>query len=137
MAPFKLTDKITKNFLWSEFLLLPRWGFHAFPTKEQQSELIIIASKLQKIREILKCPVYITSGLRPIVYNRLIGGADNSYHTMGKAVDFKTHKFSADKIRFGIAHRLDELDIRMEKKPQSNWVHIDTGTVHNARYFIP
>lgn len=46
-----------------------------------------LAAKLQDLRTYLNKPVTITSGYRTDSYNKQCGGADNSYHLKGQAVD--------------------------------------------------
>lgn len=48
---------------------------------------IDLVSKLQDLRDYLGKPVTITSGYRTESYNKQCGGADNSYHLKGQAVD--------------------------------------------------
>ena len=46
-----------------------------------------LVAKLQDLRTYLNKPVTITSGYRTDSYNKQCGGADNSYHLKGQAVD--------------------------------------------------
>lgn len=46
-----------------------------------------LVSKLQDLRDYLGKPVTIVSGYRTDSYNKQCGGADNSYHLKGQAVD--------------------------------------------------
>ena len=48
---------------------------------------IDLVSKLQDLRDYLGKPVTITSGYRTESYNKQCGGAENSYHLKGQAVD--------------------------------------------------
>lgn len=50
--------------------------------------LDLIANCLQPIRDKLKKPMIITSGYRCKQLNTALGGAANSQHTKGQAVDF-------------------------------------------------
>lgn len=52
---------------------------------------------LEKLREYLKSPINITSGLRCEVWNKKVGGSFNSRHKNGKAVDFYTTNFTFEK----------------------------------------
>lgn len=42
---------------------------------------------LQAIRDTLGAPITITSGYRTVSHNASVGGAQNSYHTLGRAAD--------------------------------------------------
>ena len=48
-----------------------------------------LLAKLVELRDVLKKPVYITSGYRCFEYNRKVGGVANSYHLNGLAADIK------------------------------------------------
>jgi uncharacterized protein YcbK (DUF882 family) len=61
-------------------------------TDEVVKNLLKVAKQLEVIRKHLGCPIYITSAYRSPEYNELIGGAKNSFHVKGMAVDFKTKK---------------------------------------------
>lgn len=54
--------------------------------------------KLQKIRELVHNPCYITSGVRCEAHNSHVGGRKHSYHLLGRAADIKTSDagFKAD-----------------------------------------
>lgn len=128
----------TRSFNWSNALYLPKWKVHVIPTKEQENEIIKLAYKLQQIRDYFGMPINVTSWLRPPLYNELIGGAKNSLHTLGCAVDFTVDNVHCDEVRGRLVKMLDDLKIRMENKPQSNWVHIDLGTPgKTGRFFLP
>jgi len=49
--------------------------------------ILRLAIELQKVRDIIKKPIIITSGYRCVKHNKLAGGAKNSYHLYGLAVD--------------------------------------------------
>jgi len=127
-----------KYFRWKEVLFLPQWGIHCFPTDIQYLNLIRITQKLDTIRKYLNQPIHVTSGLRPSKYNELIGGARHSAHKLGQALDFQVRKIKCDRVRELLEPNLDDWNIRMEKKPGSNWIHIDSREPgQSGRYFIP
>lgn len=55
-----------------------------------------LIEKLDQLREILGCPLYINSGYRTPEYNKKIGGSSNSQHMYGKAVDISTKNLDID-----------------------------------------
>jgi hypothetical protein len=128
-----------KNFRWYEFLHLNQWGICVIPESDMvRGNLIRTASVLQQIRTHFNKPISITSGYRPQKYNELIGGAAFSSHRTGRAVDFIVHGMHCDNVRAELEKKLIDLDIRMEKKPGSNWVHIDLDVRPGGnRYFRP
>lgn len=46
-----------------------------------------LVNVLEVCRQYIEKPITITSGYRPELLNDLVGGADNSYHLVGSAVD--------------------------------------------------
>lgn len=65
-----------------------RMGKLIEPTDEQIYALQYHCLMVQQpIRELLGCPIIVTSGLRPEWLNRAIGGSKNSQHIKGEATD--------------------------------------------------
>lgn len=128
----------SKYFRWREILWCPKWSIHVYPTPEQHGNLIHLAQKMDEIRDLFKKPIQVSSGLRPSVYNELIGGSKASQHCLGKACDFSIFTMSIDEIHAVLEPRLEPLGIRMEKGT-STWVHIDIANVMpgGSRYFLP
>ena len=129
-----------KNFMWSEVLYLHDLDVYVFPDVEQYNNLILITNVLQKIRNKFQVPINVTSALRPTFYNKMIGGASRSKHIIGAALDFKVQGHSTGKgcnyIRLILLLFLDKFKIRMENKPDSNWVHIDLEWKENGNNFF-
>lgn len=70
--------KISENFWLYEF------------ESPDTNEVIVdkeLLNKLQEFRDIVGIPVVLNSAYRTPEYNQSEGGAENSYHTKGKAVD--------------------------------------------------
>lgn len=129
----------TDNFYWYEALLLPQWEIYAIPTNPQIKKIEKIALALQEIRNMLGKPIRITSWFRPPKYNVHIGGARQSMHMTGGAVDFQCSGVSCDEIRAMLKPELARMKIRMEDLPFSRWVHIDIKPVKEGgrRFFKP
>lgn len=81
-------------------------------------------------------PAYVSSGYRDPEHNACVGGAKNSYHCQGKAIDIKD---PGNKIKaFIMANQgiLKELGLRMERPEDTNgWCHLDSGKVIWNRIF--
>ena len=56
---------------------------------EVEKEILKLAIELDKIREEWGSPILVTSWYRPSVVNKAVGGASNSQHLYGRAVDIK------------------------------------------------
>lgn len=79
----KLTNtQLSKNFDSSEFACKCGCGYDT-PNPE-------LIRMLQVARDLYGKPIRITSGCRCIKHNRNVGGASNSAHLSGKAVDIAT-----------------------------------------------
>ena len=136
----KLDERIpgSHNFLWKEILYCPQWGVHVFPSALQYGNLVDVIQKLEAIRKIFDSPIKVTSGLRPPIYNGLIGGALGSAHQEGLAMDFIVQGRECDFVREKLQYVLTDLKIRMEDLPGSNWVHIDIREPNSGqRFFQP
>lgn len=141
LEPFgiRLDDKIpfSHNFTWREMLWCPQWGIYIFPSDDQIKAVCNFMPKAQKVREILGVPMRITSGLRPFKYNDLIGGAPNSMHTKGRAIDFMSPRMEVPEIKRILLPKLEELGLRMEDDGR-NRVHIDDKEPgFSGRFFRP
>lgn len=105
---------ITKNFKVKEFAC-----------KDGSDEIIIdieLANKLQLLREEVGRAIVITSGYRTEAYNKKVGGAFNSYHIKGMAVDVICNGYTSIRLAvkaaqmgfkgIGIYKNFTHLDIR-------------------------
>ena len=81
---------ITKNFKVKEF-----------SCKDGSDKIIIdlhLVDKLQFIRDYINKPIKIISGYRTEKYNEQVGGAKESYHVKGRAVDIQVDGFDIYKL---------------------------------------
>jgi len=84
ILPVDLNAYVTPHFKWGELI---RKGHK--PDKALLFELKKTAEMAEEIRALCgHRPMTITSGWRPAWYNEAIGGAKNSYHVLGQAIDF-------------------------------------------------
>ena len=70
--------------------LSPNFKVKEFSCKDSSDKVLIdinLVEKLQELRNYLGKPITISSGYRTDSYNKQCGGADNSYHLKGQAVD--------------------------------------------------
>jgi uncharacterized protein YcbK (DUF882 family) len=80
---------------------------------------------LQAIRDEYGAPISITSAYRTPTHNKAVGGAPNSLHTLGMAVDV-----TGDDID-SIALIASELGLVVRIYPEKNFVHLDVGKPRN------
>lgn len=86
---------------------------------------------LDIVRYCIGEPIYINSGYRSVALNRKVGGARNSYHTLGLAADIRG-AIDCNQIRDFIEnHTLDDISIRSLLKEYicyPTFVHIAIDT---------
>lgn len=138
-----LTTAISKHFSYKEALWLPQWNRAAMESdglsQEILDNLVILFSKMDNIRNAMGMPIIVHVTYRPDAYNKLVGGAPASAHKLGKACDFHVSGSTCDAIRQKILNEqlLDTLEMRMEDRPGSDWVHLDFAPVIIKRFFKP
>lgn len=87
--------------------------------------LVLIADFLQPLRNKLNKPIVITSGYRCERLNKLVGGAINSEHTKGYAVDIHVPGMSVKDLFIYIVNSgLKWTQLIEEHSGNSTWVHI-------------
>jgi hypothetical protein len=134
-----LDMNLSPNFKLKEFILLPQWEISVLPSEEILTNLKTLANKLEEVRTLIKSPLKITSGYRPKIYNKFIGGSLGSMHLQGLAADvFPQDVKLKDAVEILIAN-VSSLQIRLEILPLTcNWIHIDLKQpVDGMRLFYP
>lgn len=144
--------KISKYFTVNEALMLREWKRLANAedglTDEIKANIVKTAQKMDVIREFVGKPLLIKSWLRPPKYNVAIGGAAQSAHMDGLAVDWWTDENGdghldgqdCDQLKELLAPKLEEWEIRMENNGRgARWIHIDLRAVPagGKRFFKP
>ena len=66
--------------------------------EEILTNIKILASNLQFIRNELNEPIFISSGYRSAEHNEKVGGKSNSYHLRGMAADLVSKNFSPKEL---------------------------------------
>ena len=120
-----------------------RKGISNQPTPEHLANMIILAEKIfQPIREHFGVPIYISSGYRSAALNKKIGGAKNSQHCLGQAIDIDMdghpHVSNVEVFKW-IRENLifDQLIWEFGNSTSPDWVHVSyspTGT--NRRHVL-
>lgn len=136
-------QKISKYFTVEEALWLPKWNRLANEsdglTDDIKQNIVKFAQEMDIVRDFVGRAISVHIWYRPPAYNKLIGGAPASYHMKGRAVDFHFLGLTCDAGRDLIVPKLPEFGMRCEKKPGSNWIHLDdvAPSTENNRYFLP
>ena len=143
-------EKITPHFTVKDALWLPTWGRLANESDGLddtiKANLIQTCEIMERIRVILGVPINVNCMYRPKNYNAIIpGAAAHSAHVEGLACDYEANLGMGDLVancneaRKILLPCLEQFQIRMENKPDGNWVHNDLRPVPAGghRYFIP
>lgn len=95
------------------------------PDDEQLDNMEYAASQLEAVRELLGYPLTVTSWLRQPALNKAVGGASNSDHMKGVAIDFKCPQFGTPLM---IVKAIAASDIQFDQCIQEGtWCHISFG----------
>lgn len=127
VVPIDFSTLPKSTFIWKDALSHPRWGVAVYPTIEQAVNIMRLAHKMMLIGEYFpNKEIQVLSWLRTEHYNKLVGGAKDSAHKEGLAIDFAINGVHADFVRERLKGELTSLEVRMQKhKPGTGWVHLD------------
>jgi len=125
MRSLSMSEQLSPNFTREEFACSCNCGFDDIS--------ILLVEKLQDLREELGRPVKITSGCRCASLNREVGGASESAHLSGFAVDIACSN-SPDRMRIiptvcrifrriGISNSFIHVDVDGSKDQDVIWTY--------------
>lgn len=132
--------KISKYFTVGEATLLPSWRKYHTPGPLERTNIVILASKMDEVRELFDAPIVVHCWLRTPQYNKFVGGARLSMHLIGGAADFHIGGIACDQARARLNQEfLESVGLRREDNPTGNWVHVDLKEVPagHSRIFKP
>lgn len=129
---------LTKNFTLEELIhsnYAVVHGIENLPTDEVVYNLTALAQDvLQPIRDILGCPIRVSSGYRSLAVNRGVGSKDTSQHMKGEAADLECPE-KGNKALYEAIRKFGVYDQLIDEKNLS-WVHVshkaDGGDRHMA-----
>lgn len=126
--PNNSTEKVTPNFVANEFD-----DDHSLNDSNHFTlidyELVLT---LEAIRFRFDLPIYVTSGFRTTKSNELVGGATESFHTLGMAYDFSIHEIDMKEVFEYIKERATKKENLFSIiggigfYPKRNFIHIDS-----------
>jgi hypothetical protein len=131
--------RLSQNFTLDEFVrssTAKKLGIDNTPAEEKIENLKILCSRLlEPLRKNIGCPIIILSGYRCPKLNKAVGGAENSQHQEGKAVDIKVLHLNNLKLyqKIQTDHEFDQLILENCYDPYfySGWVHVSWNGVKN------
>lgn len=106
-----------------------RYQITNMPTDEHLENLKQLAKNIfQPMRDHFGVPIHISSGYRSAALNKKIGGATNSQHSIGQAIDIDmigTDVTNADIFNFAKDNlKFDQLIWEFGNDTEPDWVHI-------------
>ena len=128
---------LSKYFTYDELTfseIAKRLKYNNDPSTDVLKVLTHTAQQLDRVRELLGCPVIVNSGYRSLAVNRAIGSSGNSQHVKGEAVDFKTTEHTPRRIVELIkqsAIEYDQLILEFD-----SWVHISFSSRNRKQMLI-
>lgn len=106
-------------------------GIENIPSKVEQDNLeYLVNNVLDKVREIYGKPIKVNSGFRSKLVNKKVGGASNSQHTKGEAVDITGGNKTENKMIYEIIKSLGKYDQLINEYDYS-WIHISYKNGNN------
>jgi len=119
-----------------------RYNLKNVPNQEQLENMTLTAEKIfEPVREFFNYPIAVTSFFRAPAVNPAAGGARNSQHSTGQAMDIDadvlgkiTNKQVFDYIRENL--EFDQLIWEFGDENQPDWVHVSYNKVVNRRQIL-
>ena len=109
-----------------------RNGINNMPNAEHTENLIDLANKIfEPIRKHFNKPIHISSGYRSKELNAKIGGANNSQHTKGQAIDIDQGDRKQNMEIFDFIKNNLEFDQLILEHPVDglpDWIHVSYDT---------
>lgn len=117
-----------------------RLGIDNTPTPEVIDNLKLVGAKVfDPMREALGKPIRISSGYRSPALNKKIGGAKNSQHTTGQALDLQGMDGLKNSVIFNYIKKnldYDQLIWEYGTDKEPAWVHVSYSATHNRKQII-
>lgn len=118
--------KLSEHFTLAEFTAsqtAARRGIDNTPPPAILDRLKITAAGMEKVRAVLGKPITVSSAYRSPALNKAVGGAKNSAHVEGWAVDFNCHAFGTP---LEVARKIQTSGIAYDQiiHEFGSWVHI-------------
>lgn len=110
-------------------------GVSNTPNKQAIENLgCLVQNLLQPLRDKLRRPIIITSGYRSPELNKLVGGATNSQHTLGQAVDIQVSGMSPRTLaEFVTRTGLTFDQMIVEEVGKTSWLHLSYTRKFNRK----
>ena len=139
---------VSQYFSVGECTLLPSWQVYHQPSDDEKANITKLANIMDVVREFLGQPIHVNCWIRPTKancpgtayhgrnYNASVGGAPNSSHITGQAVDFRVSSQTADDVRQVMLNELSKFELYMEDLPGSSWTHLSNRPTASGNHFF-
>jgi hypothetical protein len=121
-GPIEFEDGKSSHFTYDEARC--RCGCQSLP--EDPQVIVNTARFLEEVRKILGGPMFISSWVRCVANNRRVGGASDSQHLYGYAIDFHCKHLTPRQVATRLKPYLGKLIGGLGSYP--SWVHVDRRT---------
>jgi zinc D-Ala-D-Ala carboxypeptidase len=112
-----------------------RKGVSNQPTEEHIANMIVLAEKIfQPIRDHFGVPIHVSSGYRSAALNKKIGGARNSQHMTGEAMDIDMDGTDTGVTNVQVFNWIrenlvfDQLIFEHGNSSNPDWIHVSYST---------
>lgn len=145
MRTVKLTDSISSHFTWHDALWLPKWNRAACEQDGLDSWHLdtlewFFKERVEPTRLFIGLPFVVHVCCRPDAYNKLVGGKEDSAHRIPSvkvaAIDFHVKGITCDDVRIKLTPELSKFQVRVEDRPGSDWVHMDSKIPPNGHWLF-
>ncbi len=118
-----MVKQLTAHFALQELCCTQHRGIDNTPPAEVVSAMRETAAQMEAVRRLLGDRVVtVSSGYRSPELNRAVGGAAQSAHLSGRAVDFNCYGFGTPQA---ICRAIDASDLAFDQLiEEGSWVHI-------------
>jgi hypothetical protein len=100
-----------------------------------KGQLVRLAEFAEGIRDIIKVPMIVLSGVRSPALNKAVGGSASSQHIAGEALDFRPKGMEAEEaFRLILASGIPFGQLILEKRSGPLFIHASIGTKCQALY---
>lgn len=136
MATVSNATQLTKDFRLGSFTATSKVppGQNQPTSQTILDNITNLAAVLQGIKDVLNISITIGSGYRNDIVNKAVGGAANSDHKLGEAVDFTSSNLKPKQIVDAIiAIKVPFKQLILEEPPGRNpWVHLSVSRTKSA-----
>lgn len=125
--------RLTEHFTLEELAYTSKKGYdlkNIAYAMQDLDKMQALAEFAERVRDVIGCPMIITSGFRCDELNKAVGGSDKSRHRLCEAIDFIPKNKTIEEAIMLIfkSKTLEYGQLIYEKTKNNKWIHISMGT---------